>query len=56
MMLAQIGQPTPGQLAAEAEASRLGTAMSAIKWIAFGGGALFLYIAIRGRANNANRY
>ncbi len=39
MMLARIGdQPTPEQVAAQEKAGRLDTAMSAMKWLAIGGG------------------
>ena len=56
VMMARIGEPTPEQVAAEEKADRLGTAMSALKWLAIGGGALFMFIAYKGRDNNASAY
>ncbi len=57
MMLARIGdQPTPEQVAAQEKAGRLDTAMSAMKWLAIGGGALWIFIAMKGRQSNASSY
>ena len=51
MMMARLGQPTPEQAEAADKAARFDNAMSAIKWLAIGGGALFLITAIKGRQN-----
>ena len=57
MMMARIGdQPTPEQIEAAEKSDRLSNAMSALKWLAIGGGALFLYIAMKGRQSNASTY
>ena len=57
MMLARIGdQLTSEQIAAAEKADKLDTAMSALKWLAIGGGALFLYISMKGRQSNASTY
>ena len=57
MMLARIGdQPTPEQVAAQEKAGRLDTAMSAMKWLAIGGGVLWIFIAMKGRQSNALSY
>ena len=59
MMLAKIGGPvplTPEQAEDAAKANKLDNAMGALKWLAIGGGALFLYIAIQGRKSNVSSY
>jgi hypothetical protein len=53
MMMARIGEPTPEQMAALEKADKAARATSTVTWLAIGGGALFLYMRMKGKGSHA---
>ena len=53
MMLARIGEPTPEQVAALEKADKAARATSTVTWLVIGGGALFLYMRMKGKGRSS---